>query len=198
MRVLTFPNWFGHYANRYFGQHLAPMAGRPGLRFLQIGAFTGDATIWMLDNILTGNYSRLVDVDTWEGSDEPEHEPFNFTDVETVYDQRTSPYIKTGRLTKYKGTSLDYLQEAAAGFDFIYIDGSHTAADVLTDAVLAYPLLKLGGLLAFDDYLWQSGKGRLHDPGPAIDVIADLYSDRLTKLVRDDLSDLQVWFRRTA
>ena len=36
-------------------------------------------------------------------------------------------------------------------YDIIYIDGSHEARDVLEDAVLAYRLLKIGGLLIFDD-----------------------------------------------
>ncbi|MBW2723706.1 MAG: class I SAM-dependent methyltransferase, partial [Deltaproteobacteria bacterium] len=37
-------------------------------------------------------------------------------------------------------------------FDLIYIDGSHAANDVLTDALLAWGLLKPGGLIVFDDY----------------------------------------------
>ena len=37
-------------------------------------------------------------------------------------------------------------------YDFIYIDGSHEAKDVLMDAVLAWGLLKVGGVMAFDDY----------------------------------------------
>jgi len=39
-------------------------------------------------------------------------------------------------------------------FDYISIDGSHEAADVLSDAVLSWPLLKTGGLICFDDYEW--------------------------------------------
>jgi hypothetical protein len=34
-------------------------------------------------------------------------------------------------------------------------DGSHRARDVLEDAVLSWPLLKVGGIMLFDDYLWQ-------------------------------------------
>ena len=37
-------------------------------------------------------------------------------------------------------------------FDLIYIDASHYAPDVLSDAVLAFKLLKPGGILIFDDY----------------------------------------------
>jgi predicted O-methyltransferase YrrM len=40
-------------------------------------------------------------------------------------------------------------------FDFIYVDGSHQAPDVLCDALLSFRLLKNNGVIAFDDYLWQ-------------------------------------------
>jgi hypothetical protein len=35
------------------------------------------------------------------------------------------------------------------------IDGCHWTANVLEDAVLAFPLLKPAGIMAFDDYLWD-------------------------------------------
>lgn len=40
-------------------------------------------------------------------------------------------------------------------FDLIYIDGSHMRVDVMMDAVLAWPLLKAGGVMVFDDYEWD-------------------------------------------
>ena len=39
--------------------------------------------------------------------------------------------------------------------DFIYIDGSHEAPDVLADLVLAFRLLSGGGVVLCDDYLWS-------------------------------------------
>src|SRR4051812_16718910 len=86
------PNWVAAYADGFFERHLTSLAGKPGLRFLQIGAFTGDASVWLLENILTDPSAFLVDVDTWSGSDEPEHEPFDWADVESTYDARMAPY----------------------------------------------------------------------------------------------------------
>ena len=37
-------------------------------------------------------------------------------------------------------------------FDLVYVDGGHSAAEVFADAVLALKLLKVGGVLIFDDY----------------------------------------------
>ena len=51
-------------------------------------------------------------------------------------------------------TSLLFLRSgrlADGSVDVAYIDGSHRACDVLTDAVLSWPLLKVGGMIVFDD-----------------------------------------------
>jgi predicted O-methyltransferase YrrM len=198
--MTQYPNWFNQYADRFFEHHLTPLAGRPGLRFLQIGAFTGDASVWLFDYILTGRHSLLVDVDTWEGSDEPAHDAFDFADVEQVYDRRTTGFFAQSRLIKFKGTSESFFRSPLhkGSFDFIYIDGDHTCLGVQGDAYNAYQRLKVGGLIAFDDYLWKSGKGAVYDPGPAIDVIADFYSNgRLERLDTPQLPGDQVWFRKT-
>ena len=66
-----FPNWFASSpAIENFKELISGMAGKPDLNFLQLGAFTGDASVWLLDNILTHPSSHLTDVDTWQGSNE--------------------------------------------------------------------------------------------------------------------------------
>lgn len=194
---MQYPNWFDHYAVRFFERHLSGFAGQQGLRYLQIGAFTGDASVWLLDNVLTGRNSLLVDVDTWEGSAEPEHETLDWADVKAVYDERTLNARTGGRLETFHGTSRDYFaDEDQPPFDFVYIDGDHTAAAVLDDAIGAYWALRVGGLLAFDDYLWKpsDGGGVTKSPGPAIDAFGAVYADRLQVLE----TGLQVWFRKIA
>jgi 8-oxo-dGTP pyrophosphatase MutT (NUDIX family) len=194
---MQYPNWFACYADDFFARHLSHLAGVPGLRFLQIGAFTGDASVWLLENILTGADSVLVDVDTWEGSDEPEHEPFDWDDVEAAYTLATLDAAVAGRCVQVKSDSFDYLQRChidAPRFDFIYVDGDHTAVGVLSDAVRAFGLLKPGGILAFDDYQWQpypDAPAHLA-PGMAIDTFTACYQDRLDILE----AGLQVWVKK--
>ena len=57
----------------------------------------------------------------------------------------------------HRGMSGDILKSdfEKDTFDFIYIDGSHTAYDVLQDAILAHSLLKVGGIIIFDDFGWK-------------------------------------------
>lgn len=54
-------------------------------------------------------------------------------------------------------------------FDFIYIDGDHSKYSVYQDAVLALPMLKTGGILAFDDYAWDNIAPDGTTPKEAID-----------------------------
>jgi predicted O-methyltransferase YrrM len=64
-------------------------------------------------------------------------------------------------------------------FDFIYIDGSHQAPDVLVDAILSFKLLRVGGLIVFDDYLWSekgvADRDPLQCPKPAIDSFLNIF-----------------------
>jgi predicted O-methyltransferase YrrM len=81
----------------------------------------------------------------------------------------------------YKGKSYEMLAHLIAEgskFDFIYIDGSHTAPDVMTDACMAWGMLRKGGVILFDDYLWADMPGLLHRPKLGIDYFTTLFSEQ--------------------
>ena len=185
-----YPNWFEMTAKRNFESQLLPLAGKFNLRFLQIGAFTGDATVWLVDNILTQSNSVLEDVDIWTGSDEQEHKDMDWEDVERVYDSRIA---FRPNVIKYKMLSTGYLKSLAEPtFDFIYIDGDHTAEGVLRDALLAWRLLKPGGIIAFDDYLWEDPRGIAYQPKWSIDTFVAIVKDDSEILI----SNSQVWLKK--
>lgn len=186
-----YPNWFMNGANIHFNKHLSEFSGKKDLQFLQIGTYTGDASEWMLDNILTGENSYLTDVDTWGGSEEEIHKTFDWNDVEKVYDEKVSKY---NNVIKKKTTSLEFLNNANLEFyDFIYIDGDHTEDAVYKDAVASWDKLKKGGILGFDDYTWQHDSGRDDmRPGPAIDRFVKEYEKEIDVLEAGD----QYWIRK--
>lgn len=186
---MTYPNWFLHGgAQANFQKYLSHMPVRK-MSALQIGAYTGDATQWLLDNALTHSESMLTDVDTWEGSDEPVHKKMDWNSVEKVYDSKTLAY--SDKLIKIKTTSDEFFKTNDKLYDFIYIDGDHTASSVLKDGVSAVKFVASGGIIAFDDYLWRSGKGASYDPYPAINAIAVCFSDKFDIIE----SGLQVWLK---
>jgi predicted O-methyltransferase YrrM len=190
--VDQYPNWFKlGGAEENFSKYLTQYSGNK-LNFLQIGAYTGDATRWLFDNVLTNLDSTLTDVDTWEGSAEPAHLAMNWKSVEEVYDFRHSEVFESKKLIKKKMTSDQFFSSNKNKYDFIYIDGDHKAESVLKDGMNAIQCLNNYGIIAFDDYMWSQHKGPAFDPKPAIDAIRLCYSDRFTVL---DIG-LQVWMMR--
>ncbi len=57
--MAEYPNWFAQTAQNNFDTYLAEYKGKPNLRFLQLGVFTGDATVWLCNNILTDDTSTV-------------------------------------------------------------------------------------------------------------------------------------------
>jgi predicted O-methyltransferase YrrM len=96
------------------------------------------------------------------------------------FDANIAAIGATGRVRKLRGPSAHWLRRLEPeSFDFIYVDGAHEAPHVLNDAVLAWPLLKLGGLMCFDDYGWAPELPALERPAPAIDALLAIYAGML-------------------
>ena len=187
-----YPNWFEMTAENNFKNYLLPYAGRSNLNFLQVGAYTGDASKWLLDNVLTGEGSKLTDVDTWRGSDEVSHKEMNWDDVEAVYDERVKKY--GDKVIKVKSDSVEFLRtQPFFIYDFIYIDGDHTALGAFADAVGSWPLLKPMGIMAFDDYTWTSGISPEHEPKKGIDMFLKVAEGSYNLIIKNG----QLWVRNT-
>jgi hypothetical protein len=185
-------SWFSDNGEANFTNYIKnELAGRP-IRVLQIGAYTGDASVWMLSNVLTNPNARLIDVDTWEGSEEPSHYEMNWQTVESLYDFKTQSGREDRKIIKYKGTSDSFFKNNVEKYDFIYIDGDHTAYGVLKDAVAAFECLKLGGIIAFDDYQWSAGLGAIKEPKMAIDAFSSIYADKIKEIEKG----YQAWYRK--
>ena len=190
----TWPNWFNAgYAEALFTQRLWPLRGKPGLRFLQLGAFSGDASAWLTEHILTGLGSTLTDVDTWTGDPlDPGTASIDFGAVRSHYRDRI---VGDPRVLTYEGDTDAFFDGLIRSrwdkaYDFIYVDAAHDAEHVLRDAVNADRYLASGGLIAFDDYRW--GAGREDRPAVAIDAFLRCYRRRYQVLEMD----LQVWARK--
>jgi hypothetical protein len=194
---MTYPNWFAQIAQHNFEQFLLPEAGKPRLRYLQLGCFTGDASLWLLENILTSKDSVLTDVDTWAGApNEPIQTAMDFDDVYATYLDK----IKGYKVRIERFTTVDYLlgqygcdRPLGEYFDFVYVDAHHTSASAFLDSELSWPLLKSGGILAIDDYEWQHPDGvEIHAPKLGILMFLDRHVGEYDELVRNQ----QLWIRK--
>ena len=71
------------------------------------------------------------------------------------------------RIHGIKGDSYEVLIEMMKEnkrFDFIYVDGSHKAFDCYSDLMISWRLLERGGILAIDDYLYNSEDVVINSP----------------------------------
>ena len=163
-------------------------------RVLEVGSFEGRSTCYLIDRIAAKKSLAIHCVDTWEGGIEHRSGGGAESDmgaVELRFLRNTELAIsgaaRSVDLVVHKAKSEDALARLiAAGedeFDFIYIDGSHQAPDVLTDAILCFQLLKVGGVMVFDDYIWYEGLpggvDPLRCPKIAIDSFTTIFSRKL-------------------
>ena len=135
----------------FFEELLKPLRGKAGLRFLEVGSFAGNSAEWFLKNILTDEASTLVCVDIWDDKPDSRKPELVVPESRQVFRERTKAF--ESKVIPIEGLSQEVLRDFGLGeFDFVFIDGSHDLSDILTDAVLAFGLLKIDGLLVFDDY----------------------------------------------
>jgi predicted O-methyltransferase YrrM len=187
----NFPKWFYDNATVHdFENGLAELKGKKNLKFLQIGVFTGNASVWLLENILTDPSSLLVDIDPWRGN-LPHESNYNWDDIQEAYKEQTASHSK--KLQSHKAFSGDWLKaNREVKYDFIYIDGDHLPESVTLDADLSWDLLKSDGILAFDDYEWDHPDGTDKNPKPAIDAWLAKHENEI-EIFR---KGWQVWIRK--
>lgn len=185
-------NWFDISAKRNFEVYLERFKGKSGLRFLEIGPFEGNATIWLLENILTSNDSNIVCVDTFEGSDEHKVQNVDTKGLINIFLDNISKY--RNKVVVIVGKSQEELRKDNIGklstyglYDFVYVDGSHRSPDVLEDAILSFRLLKKGGIMIFDDYKWKfpGDVDDIESPGMAVDAFLSIFRKEYKLLLKE-------------
>lgn len=178
-------NWFmaniyiWHYFSKYYDFSRAE-------RILEIGSWQGMSTCFLALNFPN---AKIDCVDTWAGADEHQsgHAASSnvLESVESIFDQNTEDF--SHRIKKYKMSSLEFLSCSSCqnGYDLIYIDGSHRSEDVLLDAFLALRLVKSGGIIVFDDFLWRYYRDEQQNPAAAINFFLRQKADHIELLFVD-------------
>lgn len=153
---------------------------------LELGCYEGQSTAHLIERCAEFGAFEIVCVDTWEGGGDLS--PELMTGVEDRFDANTK--IALGKVDspasfrKLKMRSTDAMDSMPRlGFDFISIDAAHTAEAVLTDGVMAFRLLRIGGYMIFDDYVWcrqPAGKQDLLDmPKTGIDAFVNCFMRKI-------------------
>jgi predicted O-methyltransferase YrrM len=125
--------------------------------YLELGSWEGQSSVfagWLFPK------AKIIAVD-W----------FANVQANDRFDRNTASF--SNRLEKIKGTTVDILMRFAQEgrtFDFIYVDADHCFDGVLLDTILSWPLLRKGGYLVWDDYLWTHPAVPHLNPKRAIDA----------------------------
>jgi len=196
--------WFKNAAQKIWDDIVPPL--NPA-KILEIGSYEGASACYLIETMAKRHAIEIHCIDTWEGGVEHQAGGTAQTDmsaVESRFRHNTAIACDGARhpvqLELHKGFSDLHLAKLLADgkggyFDFIYVDGSHQAPDVLCDAILAFRLLRVGGVIAFDDYLWSEdlpyGVDPIRCPKPAIDAFTNIYC-RKVKVLRAPLYQLYV------
>lgn len=183
-------DWFD-YNIRLWREHFAHLNNQPN-HILEIGAYEGASTTWLLDELATHPESTVTSIDTFGTVEHPyDHEllPIPANDLEARFRENVALSPNHARLQVVRGFSRHVLRLLAPGhdehFNFIYVDASHRARDVLDDAVMSWGMLRNDGYLVFDDYRWHKYEADYDNPKLAIDSFLGCYATELTVLHRN-------------
>ena len=143
--------------------------------YLEVGCYEGLSSFYVLSEYKSVNAFFL---DIWDmpnpNSKTLSH---NFGLIEKAFDQNLSGF-DVKKMKNDSVISMRKLLKENVHFDFIYIDGSHNGEDILSDAIEAFKILKVNGLMFFDDFL-QHDDNRILQSYVGIDKFLSLYSDYL-------------------
>ena len=123
--------------------------------------------MWTLQNVLTHPDSRMICVDVW----------FN-KNASDRFDSNVLGSEYARKVTKIRARCFDALRFITGPLDAVYVDADHQAKEALSQAVMVWPLLAPGGILIWDDYLWnhkESNTTKL-PPKPGIDAFLALWA----------------------
>lgn len=174
-------NWFEGLALANFLKLKEKIDSNKPIHYLEIGCFEGNCHKWMYENILTHPLSKSTVIDPFEKS-------LTHGDCYHTFKNNLSDYLD--KVTILKGFSDDILPLLEKEtYDIIYIDGDHTAEAAFKDGVNSFPLLKKGGIMIFDDYLWNgiggTGEyfiGNWNNPCTGINCFLFQYKDKIELL----------------
>lgn len=168
-------DWTSHHFP-VWEKHLGHLRAKDAPQGLELGSYEGRSAIWFLENILTHARSNLVCIDMWANGD--------------IYGRFLSNLVSANvhdRCDIRRGDTHKLTRNIKRSFDFIYIDADHSAEAVLSDACSCWPILKPGGIMIFDDYLWtaKDPEDTRIPPKDGIDAFLSAYRKSIEVLHRE-------------
>ena len=115
--------------------------------YLEIGSHEGMSLLNILEQYKN---VKATSIDLWSDGA-----------VEKVFDENFKNFKNLEKIKSDSIIALRKLKDNNREFDYIYIDGLHEGTHVLVDAILSFKLLRMNGIIIFDDFM-QHDKSLLY------------------------------------
>jgi predicted O-methyltransferase YrrM len=157
-------------------------------QILEVGTFAGTSLIEIVKRIPN---SFGTGIDRWANYNEDNIDillNIEKNKIEQIFYQNIVNSGMTDRIKDIKGDSSDVLLDLYKQgqiYDFIYVDGSHKCLDVFLDLMLSWKILKKGGILAIDDYMYHYDRVKLEPyeyPLEGVNHFLNKYKNEFTVL----------------
>ena len=107
--------------------------------YLEIGSHEGMSLINILEKYKNVHATA---VDLWSDSV-----------IEKIFDKNLKNFNNLEKIKSDSIIALRKLKDSNREFDYIYVDGLHEGTHVLIDAIQSFKLLKISGIIIFDDFM---------------------------------------------
>lgn len=181
----SWDRWFRR-TRREFMPLLRPFIGHR-ITYVEIGCWAGACAEWVALNVLkTHEHSRGFGIDPY-WPDKPKHP------VEQIKQRAMDRIGSTGvqwdwihqpsAVGLIRLQSILGIQPGGLPIDVLYIDGDHSGHGVVQDFALAWPMLRPGSIVIFDDWLVRRTHAEPH-VGQAVSAIRLAWGDLVEPTVQ--------------
>ena len=129
--------WF--FNNIEIINYFLPKSKDIAFKYLEIGSHEGMSLLNVLEKYKN---VHATSVDIWSDST-----------IEKIFDENLKNFNNLEKIKLDSIIALRKLKDDKKQFDIIYIDGLHEGTHVLIDSIQAFKLLKIDGIIIFDDFM---------------------------------------------
>ncbi|CAM8659870.1 Methyltransferase domain containing protein [Oxalobacteraceae bacterium] len=167
-------------------------------RILEIGSHEGQFASYLIDKLADNNSLEIHCMDKWNFNSGSPIEGDQRPNVEARFDYNLKHGAKNKaniKVFKHKGLSDSLLSKMIASgmvnyFDFIYVNSADETPAILDTAIMAFKLLKIGGVLGFDEYGLKSISeievSHFDKARADIDIFTNLYKNKIKLICNGD------------
>ena len=112
--------------------------------YLEIGSHEGMS---LLNVLAQYKNVRATSIDVWSDNM-----------IENTFDENLKHFKNSEKIKQDSIIALRKLKNEDRKFDYIFIDGLHEGDHILIDAIQAFKILKINGIMIFDDFMQHDVK----------------------------------------